>query len=267
MKSTIDLVSMKGNDRIVMVTAYDYPSAKLAEKADVDVILVGDSLGMVVLGYDSPIQVTLNDMVHHGRATRRGASDTYIVVDMPFGSYHADVNEAIKNGIELYQQSDANMLKLEGADSNDVIKGLVKAGVPVCGHIGLTPQHFGITGFKMQAGDVEAANALIEDAKALEAAGVSMMVLEAIPMDLAEKITAAVNIPTIGIGAGIHTDGQVLVYHDLLQYGSDRLPKFVKPYADVNSVVVEGLTNYRNEVKSRMFPTEETTYKKRVYGQ
>lgn len=265
MKSTADLISMKNNDRIVMVTAYDYPSAKLAEKAEVDVILVGDSLGMVVLGYESPVQVTLDDMIHHSKAARRGAANTFIVADMPFGSHHADVNEGIKNGIRLYQESDANMIKMEGADSFDVIKGLVKAGVPVCGHLGLTPQHFGITGFKMQAGDTEQADKLIEDAKALEAAGASMMVLEAIPMDLAKKVTETVNIPTIGIGAGIHTDGQVLVYHDVLQYGSDRLPKFVKPYADVNSVIEEGLTNYRNEVKSRMFPSEATTYKKRVF--
>ena len=248
-----------------MVTAYDYPSAKLAEQAETDIILVGDSLGMVVLGYESPVQVTLDDMIHHAKAARRGAGNTFIVVDMPFGSHHADVNEGIKKGIRLYQNSDANMIKMEGADSFDVIEGLVKAGVPVCGHLGLTPQHFGITGFKMQAGDAEQAEKLIEDAKALEAAGASMMVLEAIPMDLAKKVTETVNIPTIGIGAGIHTDGQVLVYHDLLQYGSDRLPKFVKPYADLNSVAREGLTNYRNEVKSRLFPTEETTYKKRVY--
>ena len=265
MKSTADLISMKNNDRIVMVTAYDYPSAKLAEQAETDIILVGDSLGMVVLGYESPVQVTLDDMIHHAKAARRGARNTFIVADMPFGSHHADVNEGIKNGIRLYQKSDANMIKMEGADSFDVIRGLVKAGVPVCGHLGLTPQHFGITGFKMQAGDSDQAEKLIKDAQALEAAGVSMMVLEAIPMDLAKKVTETVNIPTIGIGAGIHTDGQVLVYHDLLQYGSDRLPKFVKPYADLNSVAREGLTNYRNEVKSRLFPTEETTYKKRVY--
>lgn len=265
MKSTADLISMKNKDRIVMVTAYDYPSAKMAEQADVDIILVGDSLGMVVLGYDSPVQVTLDDMVHHAKAARRGAADTFIVVDMPFGSHHTDVNEGIRNGIQLYQNSDANMIKMEGADSFDVIEGLVKAGVPVCGHLGLTPQHFGITGFKMQAGEQSQADQLIEDAKALEAAGASMMVLEAIPMDLAKKVTEAVNIPTIGIGAGVHTDGQVLVYHDLLQYGSDRLPKFVKPYADMNAVAKEGLTNYRNEVKSRLFPSEETTYKKRVY--
>ncbi|CAD2076109.1 3-methyl-2-oxobutanoate hydroxymethyltransferase [Jeotgalicoccus aerolatus] len=265
MKSTADLVSMKNKDRIVMVTAYDYPSAKLAEEAEADIILVGDSLGMVVLGYESPVQVTLDDMIHHAKAARRGAANTFIIADMPFGSHHTGVNEGIKNGIKLYQDSNANMLKLEGADAIEVITGLVKAGVPVCGHLGLTPQHFGITGFKMQAGEKAQADQLIEDAKALEAAGASMMVLEAIPMDLAKKVTESVNIPTIGIGAGIHTDGQVLVYHDLLQYGSDRLPKFVKPYADLNSVVKEGLTNYRNEVKSRLFPAEETTYKKRVF--
>src|SRR5699024_4709613 len=135
------------------------------------------------------------------KATRRGAPNTFIIVDMPFGSYHDDVNEAIKNGIKLYQETDANMLKLEGADSIDVIKGLVKAGVPVCGHLGLTPQQFGLTGFKMQAGDIEAAEKLIEEAKAIEEAGVSMMVLEAIPMDLAKKVTEHVYVPTIGIGA------------------------------------------------------------------
>ena len=265
MKSTAELISMKNNDKIVMVTAYDYPSAKSAESADVDVILVGDSLGMVVLGYDSPVKVTLNDMIHHAKATRRGAPNTFIIVDMPFGSYHGDVNEAIKNGIKLYQETDANMLKLEGADSIDVIKGLVKAGVPVCGHLGLTPQHFGLTGFKMQAGDIEAAEKLIEEAKAIEEAGVSMMVLEAIQMDLAKKVTEHVYVPTIGIGAGVETDGQVLVYHDLLQYGSERLPKFVKAYGDMSSLAVDGLKAYSQAVRDKSFPDESTTYKKRVF--
>lgn len=265
MKSTADLINMKHDDKIVMVTAYDYPSAKSCEAAGVDIILVGDSLGMVVLGYDSPVKVTLADMIHHTKAARRGANDTYIIADMPFGSYHGDVNQAISNGIKLYQESDANMLKLEGAERVDVIEGLIKAGIPVCGHLGLTPQHVGITGFKMQAGDTKQAEQLIEDAKTLESIGVSMMVLEAIPSDLAKKVTEAVSIPTIGIGAGVDTDGQVLVYHDLLQYGSDRLPKFVKKFGNLTEPAVSGLRAYRDEVKNGTFPDEETTYKKRVY--
>lgn len=265
MKSTQDLIKMKHNDKIVMVTAYDYPSAKSCEAAGVDIILVGDSLGMVVLGYDSPVKVTMDDMIHHTKAARRGARDTYIITDMPFGTYHGDVNQAILNGIKLYQATDANMLKLEGAAHGEVIKGLVSAGVPVCGHLGLTPQSVGITGFKMQAGDKEQAEQLIEDAKALEALGVSMMVLEAIPSDLAKKVTEAVNIPTIGIGAGVDTDGQVLVYHDVLQYGSDRLPKFVRAFGNLTESAVTGLSAYLDEVKAGTFPDEHTTYKKQVY--
>lgn len=266
MKATSDWKQMKREgDRITMVTAYDYPSAKQSEAAGLDTLLVGDSLGMTVLGYDSTVQVTMDDMIHHAKAVRRGAPDTYVVVDMPFGSYHGNEDDAVGNVLKLYQQTGANAIKLEGVGCLDIIRRSVAAGVPIVGHLGLTPQSVGVTGFRMQAGTHDAAMQLIEDAKAVEAAGACMVVLEAIPSDLADKITSTLSIPTIGIGAGVDVDGQVLVYHDMLQYGTDRLPKFVKPYADFNTAGVEGLRAYAEAVKAARFPDEDTTYKRKVF--
>lgn len=266
MKTTNELIQMKqDNEKITMVTAYDYPSAKQSERAGLDTILVGDSLGMTVLGYDSTVQVTIDDMNHHAKAVRRGAADTYVVVDMPFGSYHVSNDKGVENVLVLYQSSGANAIKLEGIGCLEIIKRSVNAGVPIVGHLGLTPQSVGVTGFKMQAGSIEEAKQLMEDAKKIEEAGACMIVLEAIPADLAEKVSASLSIPTIGIGAGAGTDGQVIVYHDVLQYGSDRLPKFVKPYGDFNSIGIDGLEQYVQEVKSGVFPDESTTYKKRVF--
>lgn len=266
MKTTSEWSQMKQNgEKITMVTAYDYPSAKQSEAAGMDMLLVGDSLGMTVLGYTSTVQVTTGDMVHHAKAVRRGAPDTYMVVDMPFGTYHGDSDTSLENVLSLYQQTDANAIKLEGVDCLPVVKRSVRAGVPIVAHLGLTPQSVGVTGFKMQAGTQEAAMQLIEDAKALEAAGASLLVLEAIPSDLAERVTQVLTIPTIGIGAGKEVDGQVLVYHDLLQYGTDRLPKFVKSYADFNTAGVEGLSAYVQAVKNSEFPDEATTYKRKVF--
>ncbi|WP_411844129.1 3-methyl-2-oxobutanoate hydroxymethyltransferase [Salinicoccus sp. HZC-1] len=266
MKTTNELIQMKQDDeKITMVTAYDYPSAKQSAQAGLDTILVGDSLGMTVLGYDSTVQVTMADMEHHARAVRRGAPDTYVVVDLPFGSYHVNDDEGLKNVLSLYQSSGANAIKLEGIGCLEIIRRSVLAGVPIVAHLGLTPQSVGVTGFKMQAGSIEEAERLIEDAKRVEEAGACMVVLEAIPADLAGKVTESLTIPTIGIGAGAETDGQVIVYHDILQYGSDRLPKFVKPYGDFNSIGVSGLEEYVQEVKSSQFPDESTTYKKRIF--
>lgn len=266
MKTTNELIQMKrDNEKITMVTAYDYPSAKQSEQAGLDTILVGDSLGMTVLGYDSTVQVTMADMVHHAKAVRRGAPDTYIVADMPFGSYHASDDEGVKNVLDLYQSTGANAVKLEGTDCLEIIRRSVSGGVPVCAHLGLTPQSVGVTGFKMQAATAEDAKKLIDDAKRAEAAGATMLVLEAIPADLAKRVSETLSIPTIGIGAGVHTDGQVIVYHDVLQYGSDRLPKFVKTYGDFNTAGISGLKNYVGEVKESVFPDETTTYKKRVF--
>ena len=266
MKTTNELIQMKrDSEKITMVTAYDYPSAKQSEAAGLDTILVGDSLGMTVLGYDSTVQVTMDDMIHHAKAVRRGAPDTYTVVDMPFGSYHTADDVGLGNVLSLYQSSGANAVKLEGIGCVEIIRRAVLAGVPVVAHLGLTPQSVGVTGLKMQAGSLKEAEKLVADAKKVEKAGACMLVLEAIPADLAEKVTASLSIPTIGIGAGAGTDGQVLVYHDVLQYGTDRLPKFVKAYGDFNSAGAKGLTQYVKEVKSGIFPDAATTYKKRVF--
>lgn len=263
MKSTTDFLKMKSNgEKIVMLTSYDYPGAKLAEQAAVDMILVGDSLGMVVLGYDSTIPVTMEDMIHHGKAVRRGAKDTFVVIDMPFMSYHLSKRDTLLNGAKLLQETGANAVKLEGADEVlDHISALTKAGVPVCAHLGLTPQSVGVLGgYKVQGKDALAAKKLMEDAKKCEEAGAFMLVLECVPKQLAREISRSLKIPTIGIGAGVDTDGQVLVYHDVLMYGVDRLAKFVKPFANVNVEVQKGLEGYVTEVKKGAFPTDAYSF-------
>ncbi|GKW46044.1 3-methyl-2-oxobutanoate hydroxymethyltransferase [Planococcus sp. NCCP-2050] len=260
MKNTASFSKMKTqSEKIAMLTAYDYPSAKLAEEAGIDVILVGDSLGMVVLGYDSTVKVTVEDMIHHGKAARRGAPDTFLVVDMPFGSFHGSLDRTLENAIRIFQETGAEALKLEGADEViDVIRLLTRTGIPVVGHLGLLPQTAGVLGgYKVQGKTAGAAQKLIEDAKACEAAGACMVVLECIPYQLAREVTAAVSIPVIGIGAGAETDGQVLVYHDTLKYGSHHLPKFVRSYAESGEIMKNGLTAYVEEVKSGAFPAEE----------
>lgn len=263
MKTTTDFQKMKANgEPIVMLTAYDYPSAKLAEEANVDMILVGDSLGMVVLGYDSTIPVTVHDMVHHTKAACRGAKNTFIVTDMPFMSYHSSFEETMKNARMLMQEGGAHALKLEGAgEVSFTISRLTAAGVPVVAHLGLTPQSVGVLGgYKVQGKDQETAQRLIEEAIEVEKAGAMMLVLECVPKQLAEIITAKLTIPTIGIGAGNKTDGQVLVYHDVIQNGFGHVPKFVKQYANVNANVEHAITQYRNEVKTREFPSENHSF-------
>ncbi|MFB9757691.1 3-methyl-2-oxobutanoate hydroxymethyltransferase [Ectobacillus funiculus] len=263
MKSSKDFLQMKQHDEpIVMVTAYDYPSAKLAEQAGVDMILVGDSLGMVVLGYDSTIPVTVEDMIHHTKAVRRGAAETFIVTDMPFMSYHVSKEEAMKNARRIMQEGGAHAVKVEGADEVvDIIGLLTRAGVPVVAHLGLTPQSVGVLGgYKVQGKDAESARKLLEDAKKCEQAGAIALVLECVPKQLAAQISMQLNIPTIGIGAGNDTDGQVLVYHDIITYGVGRVPKFVKPFASVQDEIVRGITQYTKEVKTRQFPSEEQSF-------
>ena len=260
MKNTASLLKMKKEgEKIAMLTAYDYPSAKLAEEAGVDVILVGDSLGMVVLGYDSTVKVTIEDMIHHGKAARRGARGTFLVVDMPFGSFHGDLHQSLQNAIRIFQETGAEALKLEGADEVvDVMRLMTRTGIPVVAHLGLLPQTAGVLGgFKVQGKTAHAAQKLIEDAKACEASGACMLVLECIPYQLAREVTAAVSIPVIGIGAGADTDGQVLVYHDTLKYGSHHLPKFVRSYAETGEMMKNGLSAYVEEVKAGVFPAEE----------
>ncbi len=247
---------------ITMLTAYDYPSAKLAGEAKVDMILVGDSLGMVVLGYDSTVPVTVEDMIHHTKAVRRGAKETFIVTDMPFMSYHVSSQDTMINARRIVQESGAHALKVEGAgEVISTIHYLTNAGIPVVAHLGLTPQSVGVLGgYKVQGKDAESAKKLIEDAKKCEEAGAIALVLECVPMQLAEIISEQLTIPTIGIGAGQKVDGQVLVYHDLISYGVNRVPKFVKQYTSVQEEIVRGISQYVTEVKTGQFPEEKHSF-------
>ncbi|EDK4067165.1 3-methyl-2-oxobutanoate hydroxymethyltransferase [Listeria monocytogenes] len=257
MKKPVDFFAMKENgEKITMITAYDYPSAKNVEQAEADMILVGDSLGMVVLGYDSTVPVTMHDMIHHTKAVKRGASDTFIVTDMPFMTYHGSVDETIQNARKIIQESGAHAVKLEGAgEVVNKIARLTEAGAPVVAHLGLTPQSVGLTGsYKVRAKSAQEAQELMDNALAVEAAGAIALVLEAIPRQLAEKVSKALSIPTIGIGAGVETDGQVLVYHDIIGYGISRRAKFVKAYADIDETIEPALASYVKEVKAATFP-------------
>ncbi|EAC5123794.1 3-methyl-2-oxobutanoate hydroxymethyltransferase [Listeria monocytogenes] len=257
MKKPVDFFAMKENgEKITMITAYDYPSAKNVEQAEADMILVGDSLGMVVLGYDSTVPVTMDDMIHHTKAVKRGAPDTFVVTDMPFMTYHGSVDETIQNARKIIQESGAHAVKLEGAgEVVNKIARLTEAGAPVVAHLGLTPQSVGLTGsYKVRAKSAQEAQELMDNALAVEAAGAIALVLEAIPRQLAEKVSKALSIPTIGIGAGIETDGQVLVYHDIIGYGISRRAKFVKAYADIDERIEPALASYVKEVKAATFP-------------
>jgi 3-methyl-2-oxobutanoate hydroxymethyltransferase len=250
-------------ERISMVTAYDYPSARLAEEAGIDVILVGDSLGNVVLGYDSTLLVTLDDMVYHTRAVNRGAASTFIVADMPFMTYHGSIDKTLEAVMRLMQEGQAKAVKLEGgAEIAPTVEAITKAGVPVIGHIGLTPQSVHqIGGFRIQGKSSEQAKRLLEDAKAIEQAGAFAVVLELVTEELAAWITKELSIPTIGIGSGAECDGQVLVFHDLLQYSSTSAPrKFVKAYANVGETIRSGIAQYIKEVKERSFPGPEHSF-------
>ncbi|CAM4022275.1 3-methyl-2-oxobutanoate hydroxymethyltransferase [Bacillus cereus] len=263
MKTKTDFLKMKEQgEPITMLTAYDYPSAQLAEEAEVDMILVGDSLGMVVLGYDSTVPVTVEDMIHHTKAVRRGAKETFIVTDMPFMSYHVSLQETMVNARRIVQESGAHALKVEGAgEVISTIHYLTNAGIPVVAHLGLTPQSVGVLGgYKVQGKDAESAKKLIEDAKKCEEAGAIALVLECVPMQLAELISKQLTIPTIGIGAGQKVDGQVLVYHDLISYGVKRVPKFVKQYTSVQEEIVRGISQYVAEVKAKQFPEEKHSF-------
>lgn len=264
MLTTTDLQRMKReNDKIVMLTAYDYPSAKQAEEAGVDTILVGDSLGNVVLGYESTTHVTLADMIHHGKAARRGAKNTFMVVDMPFMSYHASLEKSIENATKLFQETDAQAIKIEGAteETLQLTRRLTDGGIPVVGHLGLTPQTVNVLGgYRVQGRDEETSQKLLQDAKNLAKSGVVAVVLECVPKELGELVTDSIDVPTIGIGAGSYCDGQVLVYHDLLQYGVGRLPKFVKTQANFDQVGVQAIEKYVHEVKNGEFPLLEHSY-------
>lgn len=260
--ATFAAAKAKG-EKLSMLTAYDYSTAKLEDESGINGILVGDSLGNVVLGYEDTVSVTMEDMIHHGAAVARGAKKALVVVDMPFMSYEVTVEEAVRNAGRLMKEGRAGAVKLEGGVRvAEQIRAIVKAGIPVMGHIGLTPQSINVFGgFKVQGKSEEAARALLADAKAVEEAGAFAVVIEAVPAALAQMITDAVSIPTIGIGAGAGCDGQILVYQDMLGMFSDFTPKFVKRYANVGEVMREAFANYAAEVASGAFPTEEHTYK------
>ncbi|AWB44981.1 3-methyl-2-oxobutanoate hydroxymethyltransferase [Paenibacillus sp. CAA11] len=266
-KQAINILKMRKMKReavpITMITAYDYPSARLAEEAGVDMLLVGDSLGNVVLGYDTTIPVTMDDMVYHTRAVARGATSTFIVTDLPFMTYHGSKDETLREVRRLMQEGHAHAVKMEGgAEIADTVAAIVNAGVPVLGHIGLTPQSVNqIGGYRVQGKDEKDARRLMEDAKALEKAGAFAIVLELVTEEVAELITRELSIPTIGIGAGRHCDGQVLVFHDVLKYTSDyREKRFVKTYADIGSLIKSGISAYVQEVKTGAFPAQENVF-------
>ncbi|MEK5255762.1 3-methyl-2-oxobutanoate hydroxymethyltransferase [Paenibacillus sp. FSL F4-0125] len=267
-KQALNIVKMKkmkaDGERLSMLTAYDYPSALLAEEAGIDLILVGDSLGNVVLGYDTTLPVTIDDMVYHTRSVTRGAQNTFIVADMPFMTYHGSVDETLRGVRRLMQEGRAHAVKMEGGlEICETVAAVVAAGVPVLGHIGLTPQSVNmIGGYRIQGKDAKDAKRLMDEAKALEAAGAFAVVLELVTEEVAQAISEALSIPTIGIGAGRYCDGQVLVFHDLLRYASPyREKRFVKTYADVGNVIREGISQYVQEVKDRSFPDEGHVFK------
>ena len=252
-----DIKNRKNATPIAEVTAYDYPWARLADQAGMDIVLVGDSLGMVVLGYTDTVSVTMEEMIHHTRAVVRGVEHALVVTDMPFGSCSRSIPAAIDNAVRILKEGRADAVKVEGGVTMaKTVAAMVAAGIPVQGHIGLTPQTAtSLGGFKVQGKSAQAARQLIDDALALEAAGCFSIVLEAIPAPLAEHITGRLAIPTIGIGAGPDCDGQVLVIHDLVGLYDRFTPKFVKQYARINEPVGEALRQYREEVQNRAFPT------------
>lgn len=265
MKNTVSTFKeQKSNgDKITMLTAYDYSTAKLVDSSGINGILVGDSLGMVMLGYEDTLSVTMEDMIHHTAAVCRGAKNALVVGDMPFMSYQVSVEEAVRNAGRLMKEGRCQAVKLEGgAAVCPQIKAITQASIPVMAHIGLTPQSvnaFG--GFKVQGKSEDAARKLIEEAKAVEEAGAFSIVLECVPAKLAELISKSVNIPTIGIGAGAGCDGQILVYQDMLGMFSDFTPKFVKKYAEIGDVMKAAFEKYIEETKDGSFPAEEHTFK------
>lgn len=265
MKNTVTTFkdAKKQGKKLTMLTAYDYSTAKLFDEAGVDSMLVGDSLGMTMLGYDSTLPVTMEDMIHHTKAVVRGAKNALVVGDMPYMSYHLSVQQAVENAGRFIKEAGAQAVKLEGgAAFCPEIEAMTRASIPVVGHLGLTPQSINaFGGFKVQGKSEEAARKIIEDAQALEAAGAFAIVLECVPAKLAEIITAKVAVPTIGIGAGAGCDGQVLVYQDMLGMYDNFTPKFVRKFAEVGAMMKQGVQKYCAAVQDSSFPAAEHTFK------
>lgn len=253
----------KDGRKLVMVTAYDYPFGLMADEAGVDIVLIGDSLGMVVMGLEGTVEVTMEHMIHHIRAVVRGCKRPLVVGDMPFMSYNTSIREAIINAGRLMKEGGCDVVKLEGGvDFASTVEAIVKAGIPVQGHIGLTPQTASaLGGFKMQGKDAKAARRIICDAKALEDAGVFSMILEAVPAPLGKLVAEAVSVPVIGIGAGVDVDGQVLVTHDMIGLFDKFVPKFVKQYTKIRPTIINALKAYKDEVVEASFPGPEHSFK------
>jgi 3-methyl-2-oxobutanoate hydroxymethyltransferase len=262
--TTADVREMKKRgQKIVMMTAYDYPTARLVDEAGTDMILVGDTLGMVVLGYDSTLPVTMEDMIHHTKAAVRGSKHAMVVGDMPFMSYQTGWQDAMRNAARFLQETGCGAVKLEGGvRSAEIVKRLVEAGIPVMGHIGLTPQSVNqVGGWKVQGKTPAAAVQLMHDAQALEQAGAFAIVLELVPAPLAELLTARLSVPTIGIGAGVHCDGQVQVFHDLLGLYDQFVPKHAGRYADAGTMIRDAVARYAADVRAGAFPTDKQSFK------
>jgi 3-methyl-2-oxobutanoate hydroxymethyltransferase len=255
--------SKERGERLVCLTAYDYPTARIVDEAGTDIVLVGDSLGNVVLGYDSTVPVTLEEMLHHTRAVRRGVERALLVADMPYGSYHTGPDDAVRAALRLIKDGGAEAVKLEGGRNRiEVIRRLVAEEIPVMGHIGLTPQSLNKLGsYRLQAKTADAARRLVEDALLLEEAGVFAVVLEVVPREVAREVTRALHVPTIGIGAGADCDAQILVTHDLLGLSFSRSsPRFVRQYADVRETMADAINRYAEDVRSGAFPSDAESY-------
>jgi 3-methyl-2-oxobutanoate hydroxymethyltransferase len=255
------LKALKGDQKIAMLTAYDALTGSLVDDAGIPVVLVGDSLGMTVLGYETTLPVNMDEMIHHTKAVARGVQNAMVIADMPFMSYQPSLEMALENAGRFLKEAHADAVKIEGGQiRGPMIEALVQNGIPVLGHIGLTPQSVKEMGYKVQGKTSEQARQLMDDAMAVEQAGAFAIVLECVPPELGEMISSALSIPTIGIGAGGGCDGQVLVFTDMLGISSKPVPKFVKKYAHLNGLIKEALTSYKSEVESGTFPGEEHTY-------
>jgi len=250
-------------ERITVLTAYDFPTARILDEAGIDVLLVGDSLGMVVLGYENTLPVTMEDMIHHTKAVARAARRALVVGDMPYFSFHLTKEETIANASRFIKEAGAQAVKIEGASRKrlGLVESLVEAEIPVMGHVGLTPQSIARLGrFRVQGAEAEAARRVLDEARNLERVGAFAVVLESVPRELAKVITAELRVPTIGIGAGPHCDGQVLVFHDLVGYSDGYLPKFVKKYADLQGVIRRAVEAYAADVRKGVFPGDAQSY-------
>src|SRR5262244_2462251 len=262
--SLLNRKSLRPEDatKITCLTAYDYPTARLLDEAGVEVLLVGDSLGMVMLGHETTLPVTVEEMLHHTRAVRRGTRRALVVADMPYGSYHASIDESVRNAVRFVKEGGAEAVKVEGGERRlELIARLTEAEIPVMGHVGLTPQSVNaLGGYRVQGKTTDAAEKLLRDARAVEAAGAFAVVLEAVPRELAAQITRDLRIPTIGIGAGPDCDGQILVVHDLLGLTFTQTPKFARQYANVGEVISNAVRDYCADVRSGSFPSDAESY-------